>query len=366
MSKSYIWSAIFALAIIGWFGSGYIIPAASNSDEAAAAKAAQDRAAAEAKAKPFLVGVREFRAIERRNVFPVRGTTEASNKIDVRARTAGIVEAQTFDAGDRVKKGDVLCRLDAGARQAQLARAKAQLASAKRDYDATAKLAKGNYAAKAKVASDKAKLELAQVELAQIELDMKWTSIIAPIDAVIAGDPAKSGDFLQVGGMCATLHVMNPLHVEAQVPERLLPNVSEGMNAGAKLITGETVTGTITSIAMTSHRETRTFKVELEVPNPNVTLREGVTAELYIELPKTRAHKLPASALTLSDDGKLGTRIVVDGNKVKFMPLSVLTQESDGAWVTGLPETATVIVEGQDFVIDGQIVETAKSTLEAS
>ncbi len=364
MSKSYIWSALFALAIIGWFGSGYILPATSNNIDATS-QTVEKQAAEAAKLKPFLVGVREFKAIERSNIFPVRGTTEASRKVEVRARTAGILEHQGFETGDNVKAGELLCRLDSGAREAQMARAKAQLASAQRDYDATAQLAKGNYAAKAKVSSDKARLELAQAELAQIEMDMSWTSIMAPITGVVTDEPAEVGMFLQVGGLCAKLHVMDPINIEAQLPERLLPNVSEGMKAAAKLITGETVSGTIKSIAMTSDRETRTFKVELEVPNPGVKLREGVTAELYIELPRTSAHKLPASALTLSDDGRLGTRIIVDGNKVKFVALTVLTQEADGAWVAGLPDTAMVIIEGQDFVVDGQTVEIARSAQEA-
>ncbi|MEM7635412.1 MAG: efflux RND transporter periplasmic adaptor subunit [Pseudomonadota bacterium] len=366
MSKSYIWSAIFALAIIGWFGSGYILPASSDGDTANSEQTQKAQSKADELAKLFLVGVKESKAVERVNVFPVRGITEASRIVEVRARTNGIVEKQSFDDGDRVRAGDLLCQLDTGARKAQLARAKAALASARRDLDATTKLASSNFAAKAKVASDKAAMELAQAELAQIELDMKWTQIRAPIEGVLRGKPAQSGNYLQSGAMCATVHVMDPLIVAAQVPERLLPNVTEGMQAGAKLVTGEIIDGKITSIAMASDRETRTFRVELEVANIGEKLREGVTSELYINLPKVVAHKLTASSLTLSDEGKLGVRIVVDGNKVKFVPVKIVSQEAGGVWVTGLPETAMLIVEGQDFVVDGQTVEVAVSAAEAS
>ncbi len=366
MSKSYLWSAIFALAIIGWFGSGYIAPATGDAETAVTEQKREVEAKASELAKLFLVGVREIKAVERVSVFPVRGITEASRTVEVRARTNGIVENQSFDDGDRVKTGDLLCQLDTGARTAQMAKAEAQLASAKRDLDATVKLASSNFAAKAKVASDKAAMELAQAELSQIELDMKWTRINSPIDGVLRGKPAQSGNYLQAGSMCATLHVMDPLIVAAQLPERLLPNVTEGMLAGAKLVTGETVQGKITSIAMSSDRETRTFRVELEITNKGEQLREGITAELYINLPSVTAHKLPASALTLNDEGLLGARIVVDGKMVKFAPLEIVSQESDGVWVKGLSATAMLIVEGQDFVVDGQIVEVAKSTLGAS
>lgn len=366
MPKSYLWSAIFALAIIGWFGSGYIVPSTGDGDIAATEQKQKAEAKASELAKLFLVGVREIKAVERVNIFPVRGITEASRTVEVRARTNGIVENQSFDDGDRVKTGDLLCQLDTGAREAQMAKAKAKLASAQRDLDATVKLTSGNFATKAKVASDKAAMELAQAELSQVEFDMKWTRIKSPIHGVLRGKPAQSGNYLQAGSMCATLHIMDPLIVAAQLPERLLPNVTEGMLAGAKLVTGETVKGKITSIAMSSDRETRTFRVELEIANKGEKLREGITTELYINLPAVTAHKLPASALTLDDEGQLGVRIIVDGKKVKFAPLEIVSQEAGGIWVKGLPETAMLIVEGQDFVVDGQTVEVAISSLGAS
>ncbi len=363
MSSSKIWSSLFALAIVGWFASGIILPAASPEQAGeAAAKAEQAKEAA----KPFSVIVETFKAVERPSIFPVRGLTEAVRQVEVRARTAGIVERQTFESGDAVKKGDVLCQLDAAARNAQLARAKAQLASARRDYEATAQLAQSNFAAKSKVAQQKAAMELASAEVQQVELDMSWTTISAPRDGILAADPAQDGAYIQAGGLCGTLSVMDPITVAANVPERLLPNISEGMDAAARLITGQQVTGKITKVAMSSDRATRTFRVELSVPNPDYALREGVTAELFIPLPTTMAHKLPASALTLADDGKFGVRTVGPDNKVSFMPLTILSQETDGAWVTGLPDTATVITRGQDFVIDGQIVQPVARQAETS
>lgn len=48
------------------------------------------------------------------------------------------------------------------------------------------------------------------------------------------------------------------------------------------------------------------------------------------------------------------------------MTLKVLSQETDGAWVQGLPATATVITQGQDFVTEGQVVEPVRNAAEAS
>ena len=68
------------------------------------------------------------------------------------------------------------------------------------------------------------------------------------------------------------------------------------------------------------------------------------------------AHKLPQTALTLDNDGNLGARLNIE-NRVQFMPVTVLRDEERGVWVAGLPEKVEVIVVGQEFVTDGQLLE---------
>jgi len=65
------------------------------------------------------------------------------------------------------------------------------------------------------------------------------------------------------------------------------------------------------------------------------------------------AHLLPASALTLDNDGNIGVRVVGAGDIARFLPIGVLRDTIDGMWVTGLPEIVDVIVVGQEYVIDG-------------
>ncbi len=80
-----------------------------------------------------------------------------------------------------------------------------------------------------------------------------------------------------------------------------------------------------------------------------------MTAELKIDLPPEIAHKIPQNALTLDDDGRLGVRLADDG-KALFVPTRIIAEETDGVWVAGLPETASVIVVGQEFVQDGRAI----------
>jgi multidrug efflux system membrane fusion protein len=68
------------------------------------------------------------------------------------------------------------------------------------------------------------------------------------------------------------------------------------------------------------------------------------------------ATRVPRSALTFSSAGDLGVRMVDDKDVVQFVPVALAADEQQFMWVTGLADKARVIVEGQDFVREGQKV----------
>ncbi len=69
------------------------------------------------------------------------------------------------------------------------------------------------------------------------------------------------------------------------------------------------------------------------------------------------AAEVARSALTFSSDGKLGVRTVGEDGKVAFVPVSVVEDGLDQLWLAGLSDRARVIVQGQDFVKEGETVE---------
>ena len=129
------------------------------------------------------------------------------------------------------------------------------------------------------------------------------------------------------------------------------------MPATASLVTGENLEGTVHFISPKASVETRTFQVEMQAPNPGKKVRDGVTAELVIPLKADSGHRLPSSALTLHDNGQIGVSIVTDGNKVKFAPVNILSFGRDHVWTSGLPDKVTVIMVGQEYVLDGQTID---------
>jgi multidrug efflux system membrane fusion protein len=331
-------------------------------DHGAAATAAPEPTPETTAAKPFSVRVKTFSAVPRVATVSANGVTAASSRTELRARTSGVVIEQAVAQGATVKTGDVVCRLDMGTRQAQLAQAKTTLASALRDYDATSKLAKSAFATQSKLLADKAAVDAAQAAVDATATEITYLDIKSPTDGILIEKPAEAGSLLALGSLCATVAKLDPILVTVQVPEAYVPYVSEGMTAKAKLATGEQVDGKVRFVAKTADLATRTFKVELEVANPGLRIREGVTSELTVPLPPQQAIKVPTSVLILDDKGSFGVRRLSADNTTAFQPVEVIAQDRDGMWVIGLGTSADLVVLGQSYVRDGEKVTPVQET----
>jgi len=358
--RSYLWAAVFAAAIVVWIGSGTVPELLGGSEPA------EEPAPVVVADRPFRVEVTRVSAQPKPALYTARGRTEASRRVEVRARTTGIVEALPHQEGEVVDTGDLLCRLDRGVRDAELAEERAKLESAKIDYEATSRLADQQFAPETRRASERAALDAAEAALERMEREIAYTSIVSPIAGTIERRAAELGSFLQIGGLCATLIDLDPILVVVNVSERDIASIEKGMSAGARLVTGETVRGTVAFISPAADPETRTFRVEVEIENADLSLRDGITAEMLLELPMRDAHLLPSSILTLNDDGVIGVRIVTPENIVRFVPLTILSEGRGGIWVSGLDDTVDVITVGQDYVLDGQTVIVVQRTAETT
>jgi multidrug efflux system membrane fusion protein len=136
------------------------------------------------------------------------------------------------------------------------------------------------------------------------------------------------------------------------------------MTGTAKLVTGETVRGRLSFVGAMADDQTRTFRVELEVPNPDRRIVEGISAELRLPVAELPAHRVSPAILTLTDDGKIGVKTVNAENIVEFHPVQIVGDGPDGVWLAGLPERLRFITVGQDFVLTGQKVEPVPETVE--
>ncbi|MCT4656261.1 MAG: efflux RND transporter periplasmic adaptor subunit [Cohaesibacter sp.] len=353
LKGSYGLALLFSAGIAGWLATGTLVVSGQSDENGAPPPAA--RTASETK-DLMRVAVQTFSAQTRSNQLTVRGRTLADTKVVVRAETAAIVRSRPISKGQKVTKGDLLCQLDVGSREAVLAQAKAALAKADFDLNAKERLKKKGFATTAEITSLRAARDSALAQVKSANLEMERIKITAPFSGIIQGPLAEVGDQLSVGGACATVMDPDPMLVVGQVSERDIGKVSQGLKADVKLVTGESKSGIVRYVATASDTETRTFLVEVEIDNADKSLRDGVTATAEIHLPDSKAHLMSPSYMTLSDSGEIGV-MRIEGTKAVFTPLSSVNSAPDGVWVSGLPETVTLITIGQEYVKSGQEVE---------
>ncbi|WP_300528887.1 efflux RND transporter periplasmic adaptor subunit [Maricaulis sp.] len=349
MNKSYLTALIIFAAIVLLFAAGTLMGGGN----------ASTRTAVEETAPLFQVVTRRVEAQPRPAILALRGRTEAFREVVVRAETGGrVVETPALEGG-MIAAGDVMCRLDVDARAAALDQAEADLRARQLEYDAAVELsARGhrsaNQVAALEAARDaaRAQLQAAREEIANIELK-------APFDGIFDGRIAEIGDYLRPGDPCGTVVQLDPILIVAEVAERDVSALTAGMAGRAELVTGDIVDGQVRFVERRADPATRTFRVELEAPNPEGRYRSGVTADIAIPLAAAAAHRVPTSVLTLNASGDLGVRIVTGGDTVRFLPVELLSDDGEEVWVSGLPAISEVIVLGQEFVSDGTIVEVA-------
>ena len=349
---------------------------------------------------PDSIGVVVLRSTSREigSAVQLRGQTKANRQVEVLAETISTVVSEPKRKGAFVEAGDLLCELDPGTRPASLAEAMAakleaesrvpeaearieeahaRLAEAEINLKAARKLSETGFGsetrrisseaemstAKAGIKSGEAGLEATQagiqaataaVEAAQRELDR--LTIEAPFKGLLESDTAELGSLMQPGSLCATVIQLDPIKLVGFVPETEVNRIIVGSMASAQLVTGLQVEGRVTFLSRSADETTRTFEVEITVPNPELLIRDGQTANIQIAAEGVKAHLLPQSALTLNNEGELGVRTVITDNVVDFVPIRLLRDTADGVWVGGLPETADVIVIGQEFVTRGVTV----------
>lgn len=347
--KSYIIAGLLAVAATGWVASGMIDPDPLPETRTAAERLSDT---------DDLVRVQVVRidATERARRIVVTGRTDAIESAELRAETSGRVTARPGRKGAPAKTGDMVLELAVDDRPAQIRDAEAAVKSADIKFNAAKNLQRKQFESEVRLAESEAELAKARAELEAVRLDLARTKIRVPFDGFIEDIGPTVGDHVSVGDIVATVVNLDPLRVIANVTERDINGVRVDDLVTVRLPDGRELGGTVNFVSRVANDVTRTFRVDIWIDNPAATVPSGITAEVSLDIGSRAAHKVAKSALTLDDLGRLGVRAVDNADTVRFFPVTLLGDTPEGVWVAGLPETVNVIVVGQEFVIDGQVV----------
>ena len=187
-------------------------------------------------------------------------------------------------------------------------------------------------------------------------VELNRTEVKSPFSGYIESI-VKPGNFIERGQVCATIIQLDPIIFVAEVPEISIAKVKVGQNVDINLITGQKVSGILSFVSKSASPATKTFRVEVEIQNKDGLIKDGLTADLIIKTDKVKAHKISPSILILDDDGKLGVRITNSENIVEFYEIEIVQDSPEGLRATGIPEGSNIIIQGQGFVEEGQLVQ---------
>lgn len=314
------------------------------------------------------------------------GTVRPLQSVDVRPRVEGELLEVDFDEGDTVQKGQRLARIDPRDYQAQLDEAKgqlaqdqAQLASAQQDLARYQKLIKTNYVSQqdldqqrqlvrqyqGTVASDKASVQSAQVQL-------DYTDIKAPITGVVGIRNVDPGNIVQLGDddPIVTITQLDPISVIFSLPSRYVDTVRQRLTAGdhpsvsVTGTSGETFSGTLTSIDSNINSATGTIRLRATLDNPDGGLYPNayVDVSLVSQILNDRVI-VPEPAVQTGQNGDY-VYVVNDDDTVSRRDVTLLaTQQSQSALSSGVQAGEQVVVDGVDSLSDGAKVRVVSDAL---
>jgi multidrug efflux system membrane fusion protein len=350
MKGSRIAAVGVTVAAVAWIASGHLIP--HEHESKAAVRPTQNESE-----KHFRVATERTQLIGHAQRMTLSGRTEADRRVIASARTSGIITELRVRRGSTVNEGDVIAVLSDEAREAEVAKAQALLAQRRSELDARARLVAQGSMPRLELVNLEALTKAAEAQLAVAQAERARSVVKAPWSGTVSDTPAEVGQSASPGKEIAQIVALDPMLAVVEVAERKLGGLKVGGEADIRLVTGKTAKGRIRYVSKTASPMTRTYRVDVEIENKSGEIPDGITAEVVIPLPPVPATKVPRSALTFSSSGDLGVRIVDADSKVAFVPVNVLEDEQQYMLVTGLPDGAQLIVQGQDFVREAQTVD---------
>ncbi len=302
--------------------------------------------------------VSEIHAQKIHRHISVLGETRYSRKVVITALTNGTVIRISGKEGKLVSKNRDIIQLDNREALAKFQHAQSLNDKQTLELDGYQKLFEQELISNARLAEAKAQLAGAKADMIQAQIHLESTSVKPPFDGVLQKILVEEGDYVRAGQEIAEILDFSPFIITGEVSEKEAIYVTQGQNADASLIDGTIFHGTISYKSSQADTKTRSFTIELKIPNTeNNTILSGISSTIIIPVTHDRAHLVSTSTLEIDEQGNFGVKLINQDNLVSFQTIEVLQSSSEGVWVAGLPDTAYVITRGQGFVKSGDIVK---------
>lgn len=352
-------AALTVLVAAGlWIGTGHFASVGSEAKAASGEGATPPETPAE-NAAPS--GLRTVAAIEpvfvdHAREIRVSGLTAADKETMLAARAAGVITELGVAKGAPVAEGTVVMRLEGPEVEAAVETGRAALEQSIKELDIAQKLFDSGNSSEVRLKAAQTAKAAAEAQLSQAVAAADRLQLVAPFSGDVESVEVEVGEYVQPGMPIARLLALAPIVVRAEVSELDVNHIAPGGVAKIRLVTGAEMEGTIRTVGRVASGPTRTFPLEVALPNPDHTIPAGMTAEISVFAAPARAVVVPRSVITLNAEGVIGLRVVGPDDVTRFVPAQIIDDTAQGLVVGGVPEGVRIIVAGQDLVGDGETV----------
>ncbi len=291
--------------------------------------------------------------------FPADAVVEAVQQAIVAAQVAGRVTEVKADAGQLVKKGDVLMRIDAREAVEAAAAAQAQYVNAKANYDRQVSLKQQKFVSQAAVDKAKADLDAASANRSATAASQSHATIVAPVSGVVARRHTELGEMAAPGKPLFTLYEPGGLRVTASIPQNRLAEM-RGVKGAQVEFPEQKRWVQATSVQVLPTVDTATHVSEARVnlpatPELAAAITPGMAARVYFMTGQATKLTVPVAALVRrgevagvyvqAADGRLSLRQLRLGDVVGNGEIEVLAGLTSGEKVVTDPVKAVIALK---------------------
>ena len=255
-------------------------------------------------------------ATEINKTVSISSTSEAYRKIEVKSEVTSKIEKILKKKGSFVDKGQIVIKLE--------------------EFDSYKKLFENDLISKN---------------------EFNKIALMAPFNGIILDGHKIEGELVTPGSSVYEIIDLSKIKIVGYLNE----NEIKGINIKNKVevsILDKIIEGTIDYISPIADYNTKTFEISVIFDNLDLSIRDGLSAELKIYKEKIKVHQISPSVLSLGDDGDIGIKVLNQNNEVIFKEIVIIEDTSDYMLISGFEDKENIITIGQQYVSSGDKVET--------
>ena len=301
-----------------------------------------------------------------KHFLELQGNVTTKNLLTIYPEYSGVLTNVYVREGQKVKKGEVLAKIDDGGLSQQLAQLKIQSELAKTTFERQQRLWDQKIGSEMQYLQAKSNYEAQDQAIAQLEQQVAKTIVRAPFSGTIDDVFTEQGSVVMPGQTELMRIVnLNNMYIETDVPEKYVANITRGKKVEVEFpILGKKVDSKVRQVGDFINPSNRTFKVEISVPNKEKAIKPNLTAKLRInDYSNESALLIPQGIISENANGEQYIYVIKDktGNDKATAEKRIietgLTQGDYIEVIKGLDPGIEIIQEGARSVNDGQEVK---------